>query len=116
MTPKAFLSVAIVTACITAWPGDLEAQRNCRKGIPCGNSCISRDKVCRIGSGSSETSPTPSAVPLSGDEGFRTFVTPSQASEHAPAAGEAAEVWEVGHALPVRSCALILAVGPPARI
>lgn len=26
------------------------AQPNCRKGIPCGNSCISASKVCRIGS------------------------------------------------------------------
>lgn len=29
----------------------LEAQKSCRKGKPCGNSCISRDKVCRIGGG-----------------------------------------------------------------
>lgn len=28
----------------------LEAQRNCRRGIPCGNSCISASKTCRIGS------------------------------------------------------------------
>jgi hypothetical protein len=28
----------------------VEAQKNCRKGIPCGNSCISASKVCRIGS------------------------------------------------------------------
>jgi hypothetical protein len=25
------------------------AQKNCRKGIPCGNSCIAANKVCRIG-------------------------------------------------------------------
>lgn len=28
---------------------EAEAQRNCRKGIPCGNSCISASKTCRIG-------------------------------------------------------------------
>jgi hypothetical protein len=28
-----------------------EAQRNCVKGKPCGNSCIARDKVCHMGSG-----------------------------------------------------------------
>ena len=28
----------------------LNAQKNCSKGIPCGNSCISALKVCRIGS------------------------------------------------------------------
>lgn len=26
------------------------AQKNCKKGIPCGNSCISATKTCRIGS------------------------------------------------------------------
>lgn len=31
-----------------------EAQRRCTKGIPCGNSCIAADKVCRAG-----TSPAP---------------------------------------------------------
>jgi hypothetical protein len=41
----------------------LEAQKNCRKGIPCGNTCISATKVCRIGGGSAtaETSVTPLA-------------------------------------------------------
>ena len=29
--------------------GTAEAQKNCRKGIPCGNSCISASKTCRIG-------------------------------------------------------------------
>lgn len=28
---------------------DAEAQRTCRRGIPCGNTCIAADKVCRIG-------------------------------------------------------------------
>lgn len=31
-----------------AWVPPAEAQRNCRKGKPCGNTCIARDKVCRI--------------------------------------------------------------------
>jgi deoxyribonuclease-1 len=26
-----------------------EAQKNCTEGIPCGNSCISAEKTCRIG-------------------------------------------------------------------
>lgn len=34
-----------------------EAQKNCKKGIPCGNSCISADKTCRIGSTSSAPAP-----------------------------------------------------------
>lgn len=39
----------LATALLLAVPTD--AQKNCTKGKPCGNSCISRDKVCRIGSG-----------------------------------------------------------------
>ena len=27
--------------------------KNCKKGIPCGNSCISANKVCRIGTANS---------------------------------------------------------------
>ena len=30
-----------------------EGQKNCRKGIPCGNTCIAANKVCHIGSASS---------------------------------------------------------------
>lgn len=29
--------------------------KNCKKGIPCGNSCIAVGKTCRIGSGASST-------------------------------------------------------------
>lgn len=30
--------------------------KNCKKGIPCGNSCISANKTCRIGTGYSSSS------------------------------------------------------------
>ena len=26
--------------------GNAEGQKNCRKGIPCGNTCIAANKVC----------------------------------------------------------------------
>jgi len=39
--------------------GSAEAQKNCRKGIRCGNSCISATKVCRTGARPAPTSPTP---------------------------------------------------------
>ena len=29
--------------------GNAEGQKNCRKGIPCGNTCIAANKVCHIG-------------------------------------------------------------------
>jgi hypothetical protein len=39
----------------------LEAQKNCTKGIPCGRTCISASKVCRVGSPNDAV--TSSAVP-----------------------------------------------------
>ncbi len=38
-----------------------EGQKNCRKGIPCGNTCIAANKVCHIGTPSTPptTTPTP---------------------------------------------------------
>ena len=38
--------------------GNAEGQKNCRKGIPCGNTCIAANKVCHIGAPS--TPPTSS--------------------------------------------------------
>jgi hypothetical protein len=41
---------------------EAEAQKNCKKGIPCGNSCISASKTCRVGiSGSAAPRYEPSA-------------------------------------------------------
>ena len=42
---------------------DAEAQKNCRKGKPCGNTCIAANKTCRIGTAAPAPDPTP-AVPL----------------------------------------------------
>lgn len=41
-----FLALGVAFAIVT--PAALEAQ-NCRKGIPCGNTCISASKICRVG-------------------------------------------------------------------
>lgn len=35
-----------------ALPSALEAQKNCVRGKPCGNTCIARNKTCRVGTGS----------------------------------------------------------------
>ena len=37
-----------------------EGQKNCRKGIPCGNTCIAANKVCRIGTPSTSPATQPS--------------------------------------------------------
>jgi hypothetical protein len=36
-----------------------EAQKNCKKGIPCGGTCIAANKTCHVGS----ASPTPATSP-----------------------------------------------------
>lgn len=41
----------------------LQAQ-NCRKGKPCGNSCIARDKVCRVGQGTARWAPGVDTTPV----------------------------------------------------
>ena len=51
-----------------------EGQKNCRKGIPCGNTCIAADKVCHIG--------TPSA-PSAAQAPTRTDSTAASSNEMA---------------------------------
>ncbi len=48
-------------------PSVLSAQKNCKKGIPCGNTCIAANKVCRVGTVPStpapaSTTPAPQAA------------------------------------------------------
>jgi hypothetical protein len=59
------------------------AQKNCKKGIPCGNSCISATKVCRIGSAPS----TPEPMPATSAEAStaRSFAAQISAGDSAPA-------------------------------
>lgn len=54
-----WLGVALLLAVVAK---DAEAQRRCTKGIPCGGSCISATKTCRVGS-SSEPARDPTPVP-----------------------------------------------------
>jgi hypothetical protein len=50
---RSFILFAIVT-----WlAAPAHAQKNCTKGKPCGNTCISRDKICRIGAGGGDYRP-----------------------------------------------------------
>jgi hypothetical protein len=51
--------LVVAFAMVLAIP--LQAQPNCKTGKPCGNSCISRDKTCRIGT----STPAPAAAPVS---------------------------------------------------
>jgi hypothetical protein len=42
--------------------GNAAGQKNCRKGIPCGNTCIAANKVCRIGTPSAPPATQPAPV------------------------------------------------------
>ena len=59
---RVWLFLALVF--ISVFPSVAEAQKNCSKGKPCGNSCIYRDKVCRIGTPSPAPANAPAAQPL----------------------------------------------------
>lgn len=69
--PGAFMVLVRLLLLVVFSAINLQAQRNCTKGIPCGNSCISATKTCRIGSTSrpstSETSKPQSPDPLKKD-------------------------------------------------
>jgi deoxyribonuclease I len=60
----------ILTVCLAlvTISGAAEAA-NCKKGIPCGNSCISASKVCHIPPAGSGTAAAPKSgsAPASGD-------------------------------------------------
>ena len=55
----AFLGLSLLAV------SNAEGQKNCRKGIPCGNTCIAANKVCHIGTPS--TPPTTTPAPTRSD-------------------------------------------------
>ena len=61
LTPEISVRTMILVICLMLLgTTSLEAQRNCVKGKPCGNSCIAASKTCRIGTPSSTpTTSTP---------------------------------------------------------
>lgn len=50
------MSARTTALLLIALASPASAQRRCKKGIPCGGSCISATKTCRVGSGSSSGS------------------------------------------------------------
>lgn len=59
---RSWLFLALIS--IGVFSSVAEAQKNCSKGKPCGNTCISRDKVCRVGTPSPTPASAPTAQPL----------------------------------------------------
>ena len=91
--PLTALFSAAIVAVTLSWPSLVEAQRNCSKGKPCGNSCISRDKVCRIGVEASEPAAASVAAPSSSTPAVQNVVSPDQASDPPPAATASEYPW-----------------------
>jgi len=58
-------SLIIVLAAL-AMASTATAAPNCTKGVPCGNSCIAKDKVCHVGKGASHTAPSAAAATSAG--------------------------------------------------
>lgn len=59
---RSSLTVAIVVAVALA-PEQASAQRNCTRGIPCGNTCIAAGLTCRVGTTPPPPPPKPAAAP-----------------------------------------------------
>jgi hypothetical protein len=57
-----FARIAVSLLALVIPAAGAEAQRNCRKGKPCGNSCIAINRACRIGPASSTDSRKPQPV------------------------------------------------------
>ena len=49
---------ALLVLASLALASSAQAQKRCTKGIPCGNSCIAANKVCRIGSSAPAARPS----------------------------------------------------------
>lgn len=52
----------LLTVAILAAPGTAEAQKTCKKGKPCGDTCIAKEKTCRVAEGGLED---PTSLPHS---------------------------------------------------
>lgn len=62
--PKHFVAIALLLLSASS----AAAQKHCKKGIPCGGTCISATKTCHVSAAPSETSPSsePSAPAVTG--------------------------------------------------
>ena len=123
----AILLFAIATV---GWP--LEAQKNCKTGKPCGNTCISRDKVCHIGTAPPPPPTAPTSANGSGStSGARNLATtasaPVPAAELSPnlaiiAAGDSTWPYAGGRRLDVYypndtiACAYLRRIAPSERL
>jgi hypothetical protein len=81
-----WVSVRLLAIALVLIPASLHAQRSCRKGKPCGNTCIAQNRTCHAGDGNasppSRQAPASASVPLEARSGL-----------YAGPAGQTAEAW-----------------------
>jgi deoxyribonuclease I len=61
------MRIVIAVAMILTLSASAEAQRNCKKGIPCGGTCISATKTCHVGTPTADTT-SRQGQPISPDD------------------------------------------------
>lgn len=88
---RRFLFSALAFLALALAPSELDAQKRCTKGKPCGNSCIAQDKVCRIGAPTTTTSPPPAARQVQPPTTTGAFVASSRGTVYYPSACSAAK-------------------------
>lgn len=79
------------------------AQRHCRKGIPCGGTCISAARTCHVGTPSIATPPGPAPVRAAAPGPFAS----AQSLANAQAAADSSAPWVAsssGHTYYRRGC------------
>jgi hypothetical protein len=71
--------------------------RNCKKGKPCGNSCIAKADVCHKDAGTATAAPAVAPAPAAAAPAAQAVATPA-APAAAPAPAESAKVCTKGKA------------------
>jgi deoxyribonuclease-1 len=57
------MRIIVLVVLLLLAASEANAQRNCKKGIPCGGSCISAAKTCRVGTQPADTASAASVRP-----------------------------------------------------
>lgn len=106
--------LGIVSAVAGAWaPSALDAQ-NCKKGIPCGNSCIAANKTCRVGSGSATSSSSGSSSAGQGSKSL--YGQPTSPAPRSPSPADSQWVASVADGIYfLRSCSAAQDLHPSNR-
>lgn len=95
MVDRRGVTIAAILSLVLVGGASPLAAQNCKKGIPCGHSCISASKVCRIGAAPAAPTyaPRPVATPQAPASPARSLVAPDTANSGDPPATTAESAW-----------------------